>query len=182
MELYARAVTIFDEKLLDDFAKEHYANGEKYLAGDCSIILNKNYCEYDNFYDWYKEEEKLNLEENLKKGQVGCSTYLILTKEDDRLIALADIRRSLEFMHGNIYGHIGVDVRPSERNKGYYQETLRILLEILKDLQIDKIVISCDYSNIPSKKGIEHVFGTEYQTIPMDSTYYLVYEKEIGKE
>ena len=66
--------------------------------------LKKQY--YDNFYDWFKEEEKLNQEDHLKKGQVGCTTYLVLTKEEDYLIALLDIRHSLNCHHGEVYGHI----------------------------------------------------------------------------
>ena len=182
MELYARNVTIFDEELVDDFVREHEAIGEKVEAGDCSLILGKSYMDYENFYDWFKEEENLSTEEKLKKGQVGCSTYLILTKEEDKLIALLDIRHSLEFEHGNIYGHIGIDIRPTERHKGYYKEILNIAITIPKEYEIKELVIACEYTNIPSKKGIEHIFGKEYETVPLDGTYYLVYKKELGKK
>lgn len=181
MELYLRPVTIFDERIVDDFAKEHYALNEKIEAGDCSLILGKTYDEYENFYDWYKAEEKLD-QEILKKGQVGCSTYLVLSKEDDYLIALLDIRHSLEYKHGEVYGHIGIDIRPTERNKGHYKEILKLSLELARNYKIEKIVIACEYTNIPSKRGIEHVFGKDYKTIPVEGTYYLVYEKEITKE
>lgn len=181
MELYVRKVSIFDEQLIEDFVQEHYDSNEELLAGDCSLILGKSYSQYDNFYDWYKEEENLNEEKNLKKGQVGCTTYLILSKETDKLIALLDIRHSLNFKHGNIYGHIGIDIRPKERNKGYYKTILKIALEIMKEFKIEKATISCEYTNIPSKKGIEHIFGKKHQSIPIDSTYYLVYEKDIRK-
>ena len=182
MELYVRPVTIFDKNIVTDFAQEHYAVNEKIEAGDCSLILGKSYDEYEDFYDWLKEEEKLDQEEKLKKGQVGCTTYLVLTKEEDNLIALLDIRHSLAYEHGNIYGHIGVDIRPKQRNKGYYKEILKIALELAKQYNIETVVISCEYSNIASKKGIEQVFGKEYQTVPIEGTYYLVYEKEIGKK
>lgn len=181
MELYARKVSIFDEQLIEEFVQEHNDYNEELLAGDCSLILGKGYLDYDNFYDWYKEEEKLNEEKDLKKGQVGCTTYLILSKETDSLIALLDIRHSLNFEHGYIYGHIGIDIRPKERNKGYYKEILKIALEIIKEFKIEKVIISCEYTNIPSKKGIEHIFGKNYQSIPIDGTYYLVYQKDISR-
>lgn len=182
MELYARNVTIFDKKIVDDFVREHYDVNETVVAGDCSIITGRGYSDYEDFYDWYKDIEKLDQEEHLKKGQVGCSTYLVLTKEDDKLIGLLDIRHSLAYEHGNVYGHIGVDIRPKQRNKGYYKEILKIALELAKQYNIENVVISCEYSNIASKKGIEQVFGKEYQTVPIEGTYYLVYEKEIGKK
>ena len=108
--------------------------------------------------------------------------HLVLTKEEDYLIALLDIRHSLDFPHGEVYGHIGVDIRPTERNKGHYKEILKLAVDLVKDYGIEKIVIACEYSNIPSKQGIEHVFGKEYETIPVEGTYYLVYKKEIGKK
>lgn len=182
MELYVRPVTIFDKNIVTDFAQEHYAVNEKIEAGDCSLILGKSYDEYEDFYDWLKEEEKLDQEEKLKKGQVGCTTYLVLTKEEDNLIALLDIRHSLEFPHGEVYGHIGIDIRPTERNKGHYKEILKLALNTIKEYGIEKVVIACEYGNIPSKRGIEHIFGKEYQTIPVEGTYYLVYEKELGKK
>lgn len=182
MELYARAVTIFDEDLVKSFAREHNAVNEKIEAGDCSLILGKSYDEYKDFYDWLKDVEKLDQEEKLKKNQVGCTTYLVLTKEEDKLIALLDIRHSLDFPNGKVYGHIGIDIRPTERNKGHYKEILKLAVNITKEYGINKVVIACEYSNIPSKRGIEHVFGKEYQTVPLEGTYYLVYEKELGKK
>ena len=69
MELYVRPVTIFDKNIVTDFAQEHYAVNEKIEAGDCSLILGKSYDEYEDFYDWLKEEEKLDQEEKLKKDK-----------------------------------------------------------------------------------------------------------------
>ena len=182
MELYLRKVSIFDEQIIDDFAREHYAVNETIEAGDCSLILGKSYEEYETFYEWFKEEQKLDREEGLKENQVGCTTYLVLTKEDDELIALLDMRHSLNFKHGSVYGHIGIDIRPTKRNKGYYKEILKLSVELAKELKMEKLVIACDYTNIPSKKGIEHIFGNKYQTIPVEGTYYLVYEKNLRKK
>ena len=153
MELYIRPVTIFDNDIVTDFNKEHHALNEKIEAGDGSLILGKSYDEYDDFYDWFQAIEKLDQEEKLKKNQVGCTTYLVLTKEEDKLIALLDIRHSLNYPHGEVYGHIGVDIRPLERNKGFYKEILKLALEAIKEYSISKVVIACEYSNIPSKRG-----------------------------
>ena len=133
-------------------------------------------------YDWYKEVERLNQEEKLKKDQVGCTSYLVLTKEDDYLMALLDIRHSLNYPHGTSYGHIGIDIRPTQRNKGHYKEILKLSINIAKEYEIEKLVIACEYTNIPSKKGIESVFGNKYQMVPVEGTYYLVYEKELKED
>lgn len=180
MELYARKVTIFDEQLVDDFAKEHQKYHTDGMAGDCSLILGTSYQEIGNFYDWYQQVENLHQETKLKKGQVGCTTYLVLTKEKDELIAIFDIRHTLDYENGDVYGHIGVEIRPRERNKGYYKQILKLALEATQEFNILEVVISCEYDNIFSKRGIEHIFGKEYESVPRCGTYFLVYKKEMG--
>ncbi len=179
MELYCRELNIFDEELMDEFSRDHLDNDTTILAGDCSLILGKSYHDYDNFYEWYKLVGKLNREENLKKGQVGCTVYLVFRKRDDKLIGIFDIRHSLDFDNGDIIGHIGVDIKPSERGKGYYVPLLELVLEEVKSFDIDPVVISCDYENIASKRGIDHFFSEE-KLIPFNGSYLFVYEKKLG--
>ena len=92
------------------------------------------------------------------------------------------MRHSLDYNHGSVYGHIGIDIRPTKRNKGYYKEILKLSVELAKELKMKKLVIACDYTNIPSKKGIERVFGDDYQLVPVEGSYYLVYEKDLRKK
>ena len=54
--------------------------------------------------------------------------------------------------------------------------------ELAKELKMKNLVIACDYTNIPSKKGIEHVFGNNYQLVPVEGSYYLVYKKDPRKK
>jgi len=178
MELYCRVVNIFDEVLMNDFAKDHIDNNTEILAGDCSLLLGKNYHAYDNFYDWYKLVSDLDQEENLKKGQVGCTVYLVFRKKDDKLIGIFDIRHSLDFEDGDLYGHIGVDICPSERGKGYCVQMIELILEEIKNYSINPVVISCEYDNIPSKRGIDHFFH-DGELIPFNGSYLFVYKKEI---
>lgn len=177
MELYCRVVNIFDEEIMNHFAKDHVDNNTMILAGDCSLILGKSYHEYDNFYDWYKLVNKLDKEE-LEDGQVGCTVYLVFRKRDDKLIGIFDIRHSLNFVNGDIYGHIGVDICPSERGKGYYVHILELILEEIKKYSINPVIISCEYDNIASKRGIDHFFSNE-EMIPFNGSYLFVYKKEI---
>lgn len=178
MELYCRYVDVFDKKLMDDFSLEHKRNGENFLAGDCSLILQKGYQQINDFYKWYKMVKNLDLEKNLKKGQVGCSCFLVLDKESDYLIGIFDIRHSLKYKNGQVFGHIGVDIRPSERGKGYYKDILKLAVNKAKELEIKPIVISCEYDNIVSYKGITHIFGNYDEMVLVDGTYFYVFRKD----
>ena len=175
MELYCRIVNIFDEQLMEDFSKEHLDLGIQILGGDASLITGKSYHDYENFYDWYREVSKLDLEEDLGKDQVGCSVYLVFRKNDDKLIGIFDIRHNLNFPNGNLLGHIGVDIRPSERSKGIYKNILELCIEECKKNSIFSIVISCEYDNIASKRGIEHLFKLREEMVPFNGTYLYIY-------
>jgi len=52
-------------------------------------------------------------------------------------------------------GHIGYDVRPSARRRGYATAMLRDALPIANRLGIDPALITCDTSNVASRKVIE---------------------------
>ena len=182
MELYYRPVSVFDKKIMDDFALEHKNNSEVFMAGDCSIILGTGYQQINDFYKWYKMVSNLDAEEHFKKGQVGCSCYLVFRKSDDKLIGIFDIRHSLKFKFGNVYGHIGISIRPTERRKGYYKEVLIHSLNEANNYNINPVVISCEYDNIASKKGIEHVYGNYKDIVPCNGTHLLVYEKYLDNK
>lgn len=56
-------------------------------------------------------------------------------------------------------GHISYFVSPEKRNNGYGEEILIYALNRIKELDIDKIVITCYEDNIYSKKIIEKLGG-----------------------
>lgn len=52
-------------------------------------------------------------------------------------------------------GHIGYDVRPSARRRGYATAMLRDALPIANGLGIDPALLTCDTDNVGSRKVIE---------------------------
>lgn len=52
-------------------------------------------------------------------------------------------------------GNIGYSIRPTERFKGYGTLILKLGLEKCKELNIDKVLITCNKSNVGSYKVIE---------------------------
>jgi predicted acetyltransferase len=54
-----------------------------------------------------------------------------------------------------IGGHIGYDVRPSARRRGYATAMLRAALPVARDLGIDAALVTCDVANVASRKVIE---------------------------
>jgi predicted acetyltransferase len=56
-------------------------------------------------------------------------------------------------------GHIGYSIRPTEREKGYGTLILNLGLEKCRELNLKKILLTCDKTNIASGKVIQNNGG-----------------------
>jgi predicted acetyltransferase len=56
-------------------------------------------------------------------------------------------------------GHIGYDVRPSERRKGYGTAMLGLALEKARAIGLTRVMLTCDADNIASSRIIERNGG-----------------------
>jgi predicted acetyltransferase len=75
--------------------------------------------------------------------------------EDDIWIGLLTLRLQLteQFLHSG--GHIGYVVRPSKRQKGYGTILLRLGLDKARERGLQRVLLTCNQSNIASRKIIE---------------------------
>jgi predicted acetyltransferase len=62
-------------------------------------------------------------------------------------------------------GHIGYDISPDFRNKGYGNMVLTLALEKAKAFELNEVVITCNIENAVSKKIIENHGGKFLGTI-----------------
>jgi predicted acetyltransferase len=65
------------------------------------------------------------------------------------------IRHRLSDALERIGGHIGYDVRPPFRGRGYATEMLRESLPIARTLGLGRVLLTCDDRNIASARAIE---------------------------
>ena len=84
---------------------------------------------------------------------VEHSTYWLVNSEK-KILGVANIRHRLNGKLRKRGGHIGFGVCPSERNKGYATEMLKLALEKARDLGITKALLTCDKSNVASARVI----------------------------
>jgi predicted acetyltransferase len=91
---------------------------------------------------------------NLPKGWVQYSTYW-LTSESKEILGIIRIRNEPL----KVYGHIGYDIPPSNRGNGYGTKILKLSLEKVKQMNIKKLLITCDEDNIGSIRIIERNGG-----------------------
>ena len=63
-------------------------------------------------------------------------------------------------------GHIGYMVRPSERQKGYAKQMLRLSLDYLKDTHhVANVLVTCNVNNRASEKTILSQNGVYENTV-----------------
>ena len=93
----------------------------------------------------------------LPAGLVPYSTFWL--SDGRRLLGRATLRYQLtpELEHEG--GHIGYDVRPSERGRGYGTLLLKLTLEKARETGLRRVRLSCDTDNLASAKVIERNGG-----------------------
>jgi predicted acetyltransferase len=79
--------------------------------------------------------------------------------EGDEYIGRISLRHALTPLLVVIGGHVGYDVRPSQRRQGHATRMLRLAIPHLAALGIDPALITCDDDNVASCKVIEACGG-----------------------
>lgn len=88
-----------------------------------------------------------------KKGLVPQTVLWLV--DGNRFLGKLSIRHVLNSHLRKVGGHIGYYVRPDERGKGYGRQILALGLKKAKAMGLKKILITCDLTNLKSKKVIE---------------------------
>jgi len=95
--------------------------------------------------------------ESLPDGFVASTSRWMAV--DGRLVGFVSIRHVLNDFLREIGGHIGYAVRPSERRKGYATAATALALTECRRLGIDRVLITCDDTNVASATVIERNGG-----------------------
>lgn len=100
---------------------------------------------YEEWLDFRGREEK--------KGRSPSRTWLTVRQSDGRVVGIINYRPSplTDFLlqYG---GHIGYCIRPSERQKGYAKEQLRLTLAECRKAGEEKVLVTCDHQGNPGSE------------------------------
>jgi len=126
--------------------EEHIAIGE-----------HKNW-QYDQAVEDFAKyvQDRLDWKEgrNLPEGWIPATTFW-LVRGKNKLLGTSSLRHELTEHLRNVGGHIGYNIRPSERRKGYGTLILKLTLQKARELGLTRVLITCDDDNVASARIIE---------------------------
>lgn len=170
--LYLREINEKDMKELcvmcNEIKNDNLENNFEGLTNLKDVNINS----FSTFLQKLEENKQI---ENIKPHLVNQTTF-ILVDDNDHIYGGVNIRHRLNenlLKHG---GHIGALIRPSERRKGYATIMINKALEKCKELNIERVLITCREDNLGSKKSIEKNKGI-YENSIIDENSGLIYRR-----
>lgn len=127
------------------------------------FLFTRDYNSTKLFLDFIDDLRSNERGENLPPGFVPDTSLFAFI--ENKIIGRISIRHSLTPFLLQLGGHIGYGVIPSERQKGYAKEMLRLSLPIAKELGLQKALVTCNDNNIGSYKAIEANGGQLENTV-----------------
>lgn len=106
------------------------------------------------FYEeWLDGNQNQEIGINLPEGWVPA-IQLVAFSEKGQAVGFLNLRLCLNDYLLEEGGHIGYSIRPSERGKGYAKESLRQGLQVAKEKNIKKALVTCSVENPASRAVI----------------------------
>ena len=121
--------------------------------------------ELETDFGAFVEQERSHAEgKNQPQGYVPQTEFWLV--DGGEYIGRVSVRARLNEHLLQIGGHIGYNIRPSERGKGYGNKLLELALQEAKKMGIERVRITCDVDNVASRKIIEKNGGIFQDKIP----------------
>lgn len=149
---------------------ENYVEAYKKAGDDKYFNLYKKALE--NFDQYLNYLENCSKGIDLPQGYVATSTFWLI--DNNEVAGVVRVRhQEVEFA-----GHIGYDISPAYRNRGCGTQILKLAFSEAAKLGIKDVIVTCNISNMYSKKVIEKnngkLLGTVFDSEENEKLYKYV--------
>lgn len=128
----------------------------------------------DNFVYEESLEENLQAEAGLNIPENWVpAIQLVSFDEAGHALGFLNLRLRLNDYLLEKGGHIGYSIRPSERGKGYAKESLRQGLQIAKEKNIHRVLLTCSIKN-PASRVVILANGGQLEDIRHETERYWI--------
>ena len=106
-----------------------------------------------SYEEWLDSNQNQEMGINLPEGWVPA-IQLVAFSEKGQAVGFLNLRLRLSNFLLEEGDHIGYSIRPSERGKSYAKETLSQGLQVAKEKNIKKALVTCSVNNPASRAAI----------------------------
>ena len=105
-------------------------------------------------YEFIQKCKDYERPETLPADKVIATQFLYVRERDNRLLGMLQVRHYFNDYLSKFGGHIGYSIRPSERRKGYAKGMLKAALPFCREINLERVLITCIEDNVGSEKTI----------------------------
>ena len=124
------------------------------------------------YEEWLETNLNKEMGINLPENRVPSIQFVLF---DDSGHALGFLNLRLRLNEGllNYAGHIGYSIRPSERGKGYAKEALHQGLQVAKEKNIPRALVTCSTEN-PASRAVILANGGQFEDVRNGTERYWI--------
>ena len=125
-----------------------------------------------SYENWLETNLNKEMGINLPENRVP-SIQFVLFDESGHALGFLNLRLRLNEGLLNYAGNIGYSIRPSERGKGYSKEALRQGLQVAKEKNIHRALVTCSTEN-PASRAVILANGGELEDVRNGTERYWI--------
>ena len=114
-----------------------------------------------SYEEWLESNQNQEMGINLPEGWVPA-IQLVAFSDKGKAVGFLNLRLRLSNFLLEEGGHIGYSIRPSERGKGYAKESLRQGLQVAREKNIKRALVTCSTKN-PASRAVILANGGVYE-------------------